>query len=108
MVGWCGLDEIDWPHRSASLGVGIGDVGSRRKGYGEEAMRLLIAYGFREMNPHRIELTVFEYNEPAIRLYEKIGFVREGTSRDRFRRDGKWWDMYWYSMLEEEWSAKSG
>ena len=103
LVGWAGLDEIEWPHRSASAGMWIGDPGSRRKGYGEEALRLIVGYGFRELNLHRIELTVFDYNEPAIRLYEKVGFKREGTSRERLRRDGVWYDMHQYAMLEGEW-----
>ena len=105
LVGWVGLDEIEWPHRSASIGLGIGDPGSRRKGYGEEAMRLILGYGFRELNMHRIELTVFDYNEPAMKLYEKLGFTREGTSRERLRRDGTWYDMHQYAMLEDEWKG---
>lgn len=104
LVGWVGFDEMDWPHRSASLGMGIGDPDSRRKGYGEEALRLLLGYGFRELNLHRVELTVFEYNKPAIGLYEKVGFRHEGTSRERLRRDGQWYDMHFYAMLEGEWT----
>ena len=103
LVGWVGFDGIDWPHGSTSLAMGIGDPGSRRKGYGEEALRLLLGYGFREMNLHRIELTVFGYNEPAIRLYEKVGFTKEGTMRERLRRDGTWHDMHVYSTLAREW-----
>ena len=71
----------------------------------QEAMRLILGYGFRELNMHRIELTVFDYNEPAMKLYEKLGFTREGTSRERLRRDGTWYDMHQYAMLEDEWKG---
>ena len=72
-------------------------------GYGKEAFKLTIEFGFEELNFHRIYLTVLEYNEPAIKLYEKLGFKREGVYREFIHRDGKRYDMYLYGILRPEW-----
>jgi len=96
IVGHVGFDEIDWQHRCSSLGIGIGETASRRKGYGEEVLRLLVAYGFRELNLHRIELTVFDYNEPAIALYERVGVHSRGNeSRSAETRRG----LVWHALV---------
>ena len=85
------------------LSIGIGDQSNRGKGYGSEAMRLIIDYAFFELNLHRIQLTVFDYNQQAIALYERLGFQREGVFREFGQRDGKRYDMYLYGILYEEW-----
>jgi RimJ/RimL family protein N-acetyltransferase len=87
----------------AWLGIGIGDREQWGKGYGREAMELVLRYGFHELNLHRIQLTVFEYNERAIALYEKLGFRREGVYREFMQRDGKRYDMLLYGLLRREW-----
>jgi RimJ/RimL family protein N-acetyltransferase len=56
-------------------------------------MRLVLRYAFDELNLHRVSLTVFEYNERALRTYRKLGFVEEGRQRARLLRFGKRWDM---------------
>ncbi|WP_291634364.1 GNAT family protein, partial [Clostridium sp.] len=78
---------------------------NRGRGYAKEALRLTIDFGFEELNLHRIELTVLEYNEPAIKLYERLGFKREGVYREFIHRDGKRYDMYLYGMLRPEWDS---
>lgn len=95
--------EIQWPNRHAALGIGIGDAAHRGLGYGEEAMRLLLTYGFTELNLHRIYLTVFSYNTAAIKLYERLGFAHEGTLREHLLRDGTAYDMHYYGLLASEW-----
>lgn len=104
MIGFVDLDDIHWTHGTAWLGIAIGDPANRRLGYGTEALRLVLNYGFRELNLHRVQLTVFSYNQPAIRLYERLGFVREGVQREALRRDDQRYDVLLYGLLRHEWN----
>jgi len=67
-------------------------------------MTLLLDYAFGELNLHRVQLTVFEYNERAIALYEKLGFRREGVYREFMQREGRRYGMYLYGLLHSEWA----
>jgi RimJ/RimL family protein N-acetyltransferase len=75
------------------------------QGFGREALSLLLAYAFGELNLRRVQLTVFSNNLRAIRLYEGAGFRREGVYREFLRRDGEVYDMYLYGLLRREWEA---
>ena len=99
------LEGIQWTHGVGWLSIAIGDRERWGKGYGQEAMSLLLPYEFEELNLHRIQLTVFEYNERAIALYEKLGFRREGAHREAMLREGRRYDMYLYGLLRREWEA---
>jgi RimJ/RimL family protein N-acetyltransferase len=99
------LEDILWSHGVAWLGIGIGNRELWGKGYGHETMELALRYGFDELNLHRIQLTVFQYNDRAIALYEKLGFQREGVYREFMQREGKRYDMYLYGLLRPEWEA---
>lgn len=105
-IGFIMFDGIQWQHGTAYLAVGIGEAEYRGKGYGFDAMNLMLDFGFNELNLHRVSLTVFDYNAGAIKLYEQIGFIREGLARQAFLRDGKRRDMYFYGLLRDEWIAK--
>jgi RimJ/RimL family protein N-acetyltransferase len=105
LIGIVGLDEIEWPNRVASLGIGIGDPDHWGKRYGTDATRLMIDYAFNELNLHRLQLTVFEFNARAIALYEKMGFRKEGTFRQFMERDNKRYDMLLYGLLRSEWKV---
>lgn len=107
VLGLISLESILWSHGVAWLGVGIGDREQWGRGYGREAMSLLLKYGFDELNLHRIQLSVFEYNERGIALYEKLGFRREGVFREFMQREGRRYDMYLYGLLRREWAAQS-
>jgi RimJ/RimL family protein N-acetyltransferase len=107
VIGEIGLDGISWTHREAFVGIGIGERDQWGKGYGTDAMRLILRFGFSEMNLMRISLDVFEYNLRAIRSYEKIGFVHEGRLRGALRRDGSRYDMLYMGITREEWRAMS-
>jgi RimJ/RimL family protein N-acetyltransferase len=107
LIGTVGFYEIEWANQAAWLGIGIGDRAAWGKGYGSEALRLVLQYGFEEMNLHRVTLTVVEYNERAIAMYERAGFKQEGTFREFGRRDGKRYDMYLYGLLRSEWESNS-
>lgn len=103
MIGYVELSSIQWWNGVANLGIGIGNKKYRGNGYGREALTLLLDFAFEELNLHRIQLNVFSYNKPAIGLYERLGFKREGVYREFIHRDGHRWDMYLYGILEEEW-----
>jgi RimJ/RimL family protein N-acetyltransferase len=105
LIGVTGFDDISWNNGTALIYIGIGEEKHRGLGYANEAFRLTIEFGFEELNFHRIYLTVLEYNEPAIKLYEKLGFKREGVYREFIHRDGKRYDMYLYGMLRPEWDS---
>lgn len=105
-----GFGELD-PNRRDQycwLGIGIGNREYWGKGYGTDAVRLLVAYAFRELNLYRVSLSVFEYNERAIRAYEKAGFVHEGRQRATIYRDGQRFDMLMMGILRPDWFAQMG
>jgi RimJ/RimL family protein N-acetyltransferase len=106
LIGLLELDGILWTHQVGGLSIGIGEPAYRGRGYGAEAMQLALAFAFHELNLHRVQLTVFAYNQPAIALYEKLGFQREGVYRQFLRRDGQRHDMYLYGLLAHEWAAR--
>jgi len=105
LIGWLELDGIQWNHQTCSLGIGIGSAAHRGRGYGSEALALALDFAFYELNLHRVALTVFAYNHSAIALYEKLGFVREGISREHLQRDGRRYDLLHYGLLRREWAA---
>jgi RimJ/RimL family protein N-acetyltransferase len=105
LIGYAELDGILWPHQVGWLSIAIGDPAHWGRGYGTEAMRLLLDFAFDELNLHRVQLTVFGYNTRAINLYEKLGFQREGTFREFLQRDGTRHDMYLYGLLRSEWTS---
>lgn len=106
MVGFVGLDANTYPHGDAFVGIGIGERDFWDKGYGTEAMRLILRFAFRELNLRRVSLDTFEYNPRAIRSYEKAGFVHEGRARDFLYREGNRWDLIFMGILREEWFIK--
>lgn len=92
IVGRCGLTRVDWKNRVAELAIMIGTP-YRGRGYGSEAMALLCDFCFREMNLHKLKVSVFAFNQAAVRCYEKNGFVREGVLRNEIFRDGEYQDV---------------
>lgn len=103
LIGQITLNNYDPRNRSAGLGVAIGEKDYQSKGYGSEAMSLILDYGFLEMNLNRIELTVSDFNERAIHVYRKLGFQVEGVLRQMVFRDGRYHDVLLMSILREEW-----
>ncbi len=89
------------------MGISIGEKEYWGKGYGTDAMRVVLRYAFTELNLHRVSLTVFEYNPRAIRSYEKAGFTLEGREREAVFRSGKRTDMIYMGVLREDWERLS-
>jgi len=102
-LGLVGLDGILWNQGTAWVGIGIGEREYWGKGYGTDAMRTILHYGFDELNLHRVSLNVFEYNQRAIHSYEKAGFTIEGRMRQCLRREGQRWDLIFMGILREDW-----
>jgi RimJ/RimL family protein N-acetyltransferase len=105
LLGFVELNSILWPHRHTWVSIAIGDAANQGQGYGAEALGLALQFAFQELNLHRVQLTVFSYNQRAIALYEKLGFRREGIFREHLERDGTRFDMYLYGILRPEWLA---
>ncbi|WMM26226.1 GNAT family protein [Tissierella sp. MB52-C2] len=105
-IGVTSLINIDYKNRNAECIIDIGDKEAWGKGYGAEAMKLLLDFSFLEMNLHRIFLRVFSFNDRAIKLYEKLGFQQEGKLRETIFRGGQWHDILHMSILENEYAEK--
>ena len=84
--------NVNLVSRKATLGIFIGDEENRSKGYGTEAMKLLVDYGFNILGLHNIDLNVFAFNKQAIRAYEKVGFKEYGRRHESYFLDGKFHD----------------
>lgn len=105
LVGTCGLHGINPISRKATFGLMIGEVGRQNRGLGSEAVRLALKFAFRELNLHRVELSVFANNWRAIRAYQKAGYRHEGCRRQAAFRDGEYIDVYEFGILREEWDV---
>jgi RimJ/RimL family protein N-acetyltransferase len=103
LIGFVEFDGINWPQGETFVGIGIGDPVYRGNGYGTDAMRVMLRYGFAELNLYRIQLDAFSYNERAIKSYLKAGFIEEGRQRGMLLRDGQRWDFVHMSVLRDEW-----
>ena len=107
LIGSCGYHGLDWKNRRCMVGWQIGDPSMRGRGYGTDLIETLLKVCFEVLGLRKVSLEVYEFNEAA-RLYERLGFTREGTFRkERFVR-GRWWDQYRYGMFKAEWAAKRG
>lgn len=105
-VGNVKLGPIHWVHHCATFGILIGDKEFWGKGFGLEATRLMVEYGFYRLNLHRIDLGVFADHEAAVRCYEKAGFKVEGRMREDLCLDGKYKDRLWMGLLRSEYGSR--
>jgi RimJ/RimL family protein N-acetyltransferase len=105
-IGQCALFNFNTLSHTAELGIGIGDKTYWGKGYGSDAVRLLLDYAFRLRNLRKVYLTVNGNNERAMRSYAKCGFTEEGRLRQHVWNDGGYVDLVYMGVLREEGSAK--
>ncbi len=101
IIGIAGYDDIIKDNMVATLFIGIGDENYLGKGFGKEAMLELLNFGFNTLNLYRIQLNVISFNIPAIKLYEKVGFQKEGTMKEFVLRNGQRYDLYMYAKLKK-------
>ncbi|KAK3640755.1 hypothetical protein LTR56_004458 [Elasticomyces elasticus] len=94
-------------HRFAEIGLEI-VTAYQGQGYGSEAIRWVLQFAFLTAGLHRVEIRAVGYNPGAVRLYERLGFKREGLIRERLWFGGKWWDEIQLGMLDSDWKAWQG
>lgn len=102
LIGNCGLTQVDWVHRHAVYGIFIGNKQYWSKGYGEEATKLVLDYGFNILNLNNILLSVDENNRRGIRCYEKCGFKPIGARRNARTICGEKFNVILMDVLPEE------
>ena len=102
LIGTISLENFSWIERSAVLGIFIGDKDFRNNGYGTEAIKLLLEYGFKYLNLHSIRLDLLSINERAHKCYLKCGFKDTGCSREAIYVNGKYYDKLHMDILENE------
>jgi RimJ/RimL family protein N-acetyltransferase len=107
LLGSCGLGGDFFPQGEAFVGIGIGERQDWNKGYGTDAMKVILRYAFEELNLRRVSLTVMENNRRGICSYEKAGFMVEGKLRRSILREGQRWNDVLMGILREEWLAKA-
>jgi RimJ/RimL family protein N-acetyltransferase len=103
LIGTTGLHGVNPVSHSATFGLMIGDTDYHNRGFGTETAQLVLRFAFEELNLNRVQLDVFDFNERAIRVYEKAGYIREGRRRQAFYRHGEYRDVLIYSVLRAEW-----
>jgi RimJ/RimL family protein N-acetyltransferase len=103
LIGKAAVQRIEWANGNGFLRLGIGVAEDRRKGYGTQALRMLLRFAFAELNLFRVSAAVPEYNEGALALLQKFGFVQEVCRRKALERDGRRWDLYVFGLLNDEW-----
>lgn len=104
-LGVISLMNVSEANESAELSIIVGDPEDRRRGYGSEAIELLLRYAFGSLGLNRIGLSAFDFNEEAISAYEKLGFVVEGRFRHAIKRRTGFHDAILMSILKPEWQA---
>ncbi len=102
LIGNCGLIDIEHVTRKAELGIFIGEKDCWNKGYGTEAIKLLLDYSFNLLNLHNIMLEVFSFNKRAINCYKNIGFKEIGRRREAREIAGQKYDEVFMDILSHE------
>lgn len=107
LIGKAVVEWIDWTNGNGYIRIGIGAEEDRRKGYGSQALSMLLRYAFGELNLYRVTAVVPAYNEGALRLFQKFGFMEEIRRRKALNRDGDIWDIVSFGLLNAEWRTQA-
>jgi len=105
-IGNVGLHHIDWVHRSAELGIVLGEREFWGRGYGKQVWALITKYGFETLNLHRIYAVVMCGNEASQKCAEASGFKQEGIISEMFYKNGTYLDVIYYNLLKKNWEAR--
>jgi RimJ/RimL family protein N-acetyltransferase len=105
LIGLTTFSALDPDNGSVLFHITIGETDAWGHGYGTEAARLMLELAFERIGLHRVGLSVFAFNERAIRSYQKAGFRVEGRLREAIVRDGRHWDEIHMGVLRDEWLA---
>lgn len=106
LIGGCALFDFNSTAHTCQLGITIGDKDYWGKGYGREAISLLVNYAFQYRNLHKVFLSVLGKNERAIRAYQAVGFAEEGRLREHVWSNGAYDDLVYMGILRKEWAAR--
>jgi RimJ/RimL family protein N-acetyltransferase len=106
LIGLTTFSALDADNGSVLFHITIGESDAWGRGYGTEATELMLAHAFDRLGLNRVGLSVFEFNERAIRAYVKAGFQVEGRLRQAIHRDGRYWDELQMGILREEWAER--
>lgn len=101
-IGCVGLHDIDWVHRSASLGIIIGETCFWGKGYGRKVWNMITKYGLFVLNLHRIYADVMVENVASIKSAKASGFKEEGIIRHKYYKNGRYHNVVMLSVLKDE------
>jgi len=107
LIGKAAIQWIEWANGNGFVRIGIGSAEDRGKGYGSQALQMLLRFGFAELNLFRLSAIVPEYNAAAIALLKKFGFVEEVRRRQSLERDTRRWDLLVFGLLSDEWRKHS-
>ena len=105
VIGEAGLLRMFPAWRTTDLSIIIGEKETWGKGYGTEAINLLLDYAFGYLNFHRVAIGVICLNEAALGFYEKVGFRKEGVQREGYYYNHAYYDFVMMSILEDEYRA---
>lgn len=108
LIGTAEVSQIEWANGNCQVRLGIGAAEDRRKGYGAQVLRLLLRFAFAELNMYRATAFVPEYNQAALALLHKFGFVEEVRRRQALEREARRWDMFVFGLLQAEWQSQPG
>jgi RimJ/RimL family protein N-acetyltransferase len=105
LIGRCMLFDLDWVNRRAMLGIVIGEKAYWGQGYGQEAVRLLLDYGFALLNLNSVMLGTFAFNQRALHCYERVGFKVIGRRRQARIIAGIKYDAILMDILAAEYES---
>lgn len=107
LIGACGLCYIDWQNRSADFSIYIGKNGRYIDSlYAIDAAKIMIEYGFNELNLHRLWSEIYDIDEKKKIMFKTLGFKHEATHISTHWTEGKWVDSLYYRLLESEYEAR--
>ena len=106
VIGTISLNQLNFVDRTATLGIMIGKSENRSKGYGTEAIGLILDFAFNYLNLNSVFLTYLECNERARRCYDKVGFKEIGRRRKSRFINGKYYDQVMMDILAEEFKVE--
>lgn len=107
LIGKAMVQRIEWTNGNAFIQLGIGSADDRGKGFGSQALNMLLRFVFAELNLFRISARVPEYNAAAVALFNKFGFLEEIRHRQALDRDGRRWDLLVFGLLNSDWQNQA-
>ncbi len=103
IIGHAEINNIDNKNKSARIcRILIGDKQNRNKGFGKKIIQELTRIGFSDLQLHRLDLGVFDFNHQAIKCYKDCGFEVEGLLKDTTKMGDEYWSIYNMSIINQD------